>query len=88
MTGLRGYFAAKTAIVGAPTTTPSAYIEMRMPALPIASSWLVAHSGGSRSWATSGRRPIMTNSVMPTPNEPMARERSATVAAPLESVEE
>ena len=35
-----------------------------------------------------GRSPMTTNSVMPMPKDPMARERSVHVAAPLEGVEE
>ncbi len=35
----------------------------------------------------SGSRPMTTNSVMPMPKLPMARERSALFAAPLDSVE-
>ncbi|CNL24711.1 Uncharacterised protein [Mycobacterium tuberculosis] len=34
-----------------------------------------------------GNRPMTTNSVMPMPKLPMARERSAHFAAPLDGVE-
>ena len=35
-----------------------------------------------------GSRPMTTNSVIPMPKLPTARERSAPIAAPLERVEE
>src|ERR671910_617884 len=60
---------------------------MSQPACAIASSGFAAHAAGSRSWAMFGRRPITTNSVMPMPKLPMASERSAHIAAPLDEVE-
>ena len=60
---LRGIRAASTASSGAPTTTPSAYAEIRCPA-----SGMVA----PRSPATSGRMPIVANSVVPIAKPPSA----------------
>src|SRR5687768_2910918 len=60
---------------------------MSQPAWAIASSGLAAHEAGSRSCAMFGSRPITTNSVMPMPKLPMASERSAHIAAPLDEVE-
>jgi hypothetical protein len=74
---LRGNRAATTAIVGAPTTTPAAYAEMRMPARAIASSGSLATRPGSRSRAISGSTPIATNSVEPMPKPPRASARRA-----------
>ena len=61
---------------------------MSQPAWAMASSWLVAHTVGSMPTAMFGSSPITTNSVMPMPKLPMARERSAHFAAPLVEVEE
>ncbi len=59
---LRGTRAARAAMVGAPTTTPSAYAEIMWPAegseIPIVV-------------AMSGNRPIDANSVVPIPKPPM-----------------
>lgn len=49
---------------GAPMTTPAAYAEIRCPAAGML-IW--------KSLAMSGRRPIMTNSVVPMPRPPNAR---------------
>src|SRR5690606_12621784 len=73
----RGIRAAKIAIVGAPTTTPSAYAPITTPAWAIASSGDVDHALGSRSCAIWGSRPIATNSVEPMPNPPSASASSA-----------
>ncbi|CAH0183041.1 hypothetical protein SRABI128_01321 [Microbacterium sp. Bi128] len=86
ITRCRGNRATDPAIVGAPTTTPSAYSDTSQPAWAIASSGDAAHAEGARSRAMLGSSPITTNSVMPIPKLPMARERSARIAAPLEVV--
>ena len=88
MTRWRGYFATDAGMVGAPTTTPSAYSEMSQPACAMAASGSAAVRSGSRSAEIWGSRPMTTNSVMPMPKDPMARERSVHVAGPLEGVEE
>lgn len=75
---LRGHRAAAAAIVGAPTTTPSAYAEMIQPAAAFAASVEVAASPGRRSAAMSGRSPMATNSVAPMPKPPIARAMSAS----------
>ncbi|WP_219805791.1 thiamine-binding protein [Ralstonia pickettii] len=76
--------ATNPAMVGAPMTTPSAYRLMSQPAWAIASPGAMAHVWGSRSCATFGNRPMTTNSPMPIAKLPMAKERSAAVAAPFD----
>ncbi|WNH10179.1 hypothetical protein [Thalassobellus suaedae] len=50
---------------GAPITTPSAYTDIKCPAFGI----LI-----EKAEATSGKIPMMTNSVSPIPNPPMAKD--------------
>src|SRR5690348_9073574 len=56
-------------MTGAPTTTPSAYTEMTWPA--------VGMSTPTPS-AMSGRTPMVTNSVVPIANPPIASATTAT----------
>ena len=60
---LRGSRAPSTANSGAPTTTPTAYAVMALPAVGIETS---------RSLAMSGRTPMLANSVVPMPKPPSA----------------
>ena len=64
----RGHRAPKNAINGAPMTTPRAYAEMMWPAVGMDTP---------TPSAISGSRPIVTNSVVPIANPPMA---SASIA--------
>jgi hypothetical protein len=68
--------APRAAMVGAPTTTPNAYIVMSVPALAISVSG-DSLNFGRRSRAMSGRRPMEANSVTPIPNPPRAMARRA-----------
>ena len=58
-------------MVGAPTTTPSAYAEIACPAAGIETS---------TPRASCGSRPIETNSVVPIANPPVASASNAMVA--------
>ena len=60
--------AVRAAMSGAPTTTPSAYAEITVPAVG---------SLTSRAPAILGNRPIATNSVVPIPKPPSASARIA-----------
>ena len=65
----RGSRAPRKASTGAPTTTPTAYAEMTLPAAGIETS---------TPSAICGSRPIVTNSVVPIANPPMARASTAS----------
>lgn len=65
---LRDTLVPSTVMTGAPATTPSAY--------PVTSSPAVG-TVTPKSAATSGSRPMITNSVVPIPKAPMARARRA-----------
>ena len=65
----RGHLAPKKASTGAPTTTPTAYAEMRWPAAGIDTP---------TPPATCGSRPIVTNSVVPMAKPPMASASTAS----------
>ena len=67
---LAGNFALKATKIGAPITTPNAYVEIKCPATGI----LIF-----KSFATSGSNPIIANSVVPIARPPKARGNNCFV---------
>ena len=73
----RGSRTAAPVSNGAPTTTPSAYAEIRWPAWGILTCRLPAMFGSS---------PKETNSPVPMPKPPRARASNAHLTGPIDTV--
>ncbi|MDR7309039.1 hypothetical protein J2S40_000097 [Nocardioides luteus] len=65
---MRGRWATKNDRIGTPTTTPTAYALIRWPAVDVPTPTPTAISGST---------PMVTNSVVPIANPPIARASTA-----------
>ena len=74
---MRGRPVPKMLRIGTPTTTPIAYAEISSPA---------CGTETCTPWATSGRMPIVWNSVVPMAKPPMVRASVARPALRVDAV--